>query len=171
MSHDGGWITVDGRKWRATDPSVPPKLRQELVDELMSARRAVASAKRADDDDDLRDARQRDDAAKKARGERGARWWEDVSAGDRRSRIEATIDALTRHRSPARSICPSDVARVVGGLQWRRQMGLVREVAADMAERRLIEVTQRGEVVTGPTWRGPIRLRRPHPESEGRNSG
>ena len=38
-------------------------------------------------------------------------------------------------------------------------MDLVRTVAADMAEQQLIEVVQRGEVVTGREWHGPVRLR------------
>jgi hypothetical protein len=135
-------------------------LRQELVDELMAARRAVAAAKRSDDDDDLREARRRVNAAKVALGERGAPWWEDVGDGDLRWRAEATIDALTRHRAPDRSICPSDAARVIGGTRWRGRMDLVREVAADMAERRQIDVTQRGKAVTGRNWRGPVRLRK-----------
>lgn len=154
------WITVDGRRWRATDPSIPPALRTELVDALMAARRAVAAAQRSGDDDGLRSARQRVHAAKLALGERGAPWWGDVSEGERRARAEAVIDVLTRHRAPDRTICPSDAARVIGGGGWRRHMDLVRDVAADMAARRLIDVTQRGEILTGRTWRGPVRLRR-----------
>jgi hypothetical protein len=46
--------------------------------------------------------------------------------------VESTIDALTRHRAPDGSICPSDVALVVGGEHSRGRVPLVREVAADM---------------------------------------
>lgn len=35
----GRWIVIDGRRWRATDPSIPEPLRQELVNNLMAARR------------------------------------------------------------------------------------------------------------------------------------
>jgi hypothetical protein len=38
-------------------------------------------------------------------------------------------------------------------------MNLVRTAAADMADRQLIDVVQRGEVVTGRDWHGPVRLR------------
>src|SRR3546814_5538371 len=38
---DGHYLIIDGRRWRASDPGIPDTLRQELVDELMSARRAV----------------------------------------------------------------------------------------------------------------------------------
>lgn len=73
---DGRYIVVDGRRWRASDPRLPEERRQELVDELMSARRAVAAAKRAEDPDAERAARDRVHAAKVALGERGPKWWE-----------------------------------------------------------------------------------------------
>jgi hypothetical protein len=159
VDDDARWVTIDGRRWRATDPAIPPKLRQELVDELMSARRAVAEAKRTDAAHALTGARRRVHAAKVALGERGTPWWETASDDDLRARVEATIDALARHRAPDRTICPSDAARVVGGSSWRRRMDLVRQVAAEMAERGLIDVTQRGVVVTDAVWHGPVRLR------------
>jgi len=73
---DGRYIIVDGRRWRATDPSIPEERRQELVNELMSARRAVGAAKRAGDEEAERAARARVHAAKVALGERGPKWWE-----------------------------------------------------------------------------------------------
>ena len=154
------WVTIDGRRWRASDPSIPPKLRKELVDELMAARRAVAAANRSGSEDGLRLARRRVNDAKTALGERGVPWWQELSDNDLRPRVAAAIDALARHRAPDRTICPSDAARVVGGPGWRRRMDLVRQVAADMADRQLIEVTQRGKVVAGSNWRGPVRLRK-----------
>lgn len=63
---DGHYLVINGRKWRASNPSIPPKLRQELVDELMSARRAVKDGKA--------DARKRVNDAKVALGERGQPW-------------------------------------------------------------------------------------------------
>ena len=73
---DGRYVIIDGRRWRATDPSIPEERRQELVNELMSARRAVGTAKRAGDADAERAARDRVHAAKLALGERGPKWWE-----------------------------------------------------------------------------------------------
>ena len=52
-------------------------MRQQLVNELMDARRAVKSAKAADDSFALTVARQQVDAAKRALGERGPTWWGD----------------------------------------------------------------------------------------------
>src|SRR5690606_25297412 len=66
---DGRYVVVDGRRWRATDPGIPEKVRQELVDELMSARRAVRDGEPG--------ARGRVQDAKVALGERGPKWWEE----------------------------------------------------------------------------------------------
>ena len=159
IDDDARWITIDGRRWRASDPSIPSTLRKELVDELMSARRAVATQLRSGDDDALRSARHRVHAAKLALGERGAPWWEEMGEDDLRRRAEAAIEVLARHRAPGRTICPSDAARVVGGAHWRSQMELVRQVAADMADDERIEILQHGEPVAGRTWRGPVRIR------------
>ena len=73
---DGHYVVIDGRRWRATDPDLPEARRQELVRELMSARSAVGWAKRRQDAEAERAARNRVHAAKVALGERGPKWWE-----------------------------------------------------------------------------------------------
>lgn len=146
---DGHHIIVNGRKWRATDPSIPDNFRQELVDELMAARRAVKS--------DESDARRRVHDAKTALGERGAPWWEERAGEAFDERIAAGIRALTRKRSES-SICPSDVARAVGGESWRSYMDDVRRVAAELADRDEVVVTQKGEPVAIREARGPVRI-------------
>jgi len=73
---DGRYVVIDGRRWRASDPRLPEARRQELVDELMAARRAVGAAKRSGDPDAERHARARVHEAKVALGERGRPWWE-----------------------------------------------------------------------------------------------
>lgn len=73
---DGRYIVVNGRRWRKSDPSLSEERRRELVEELMSARRAVRAAKRDGDDAAMRLARGRVHAAKVALGERGKPWWE-----------------------------------------------------------------------------------------------
>ena len=146
---DGHHIVVNGRKWRATDTGIPEKFRKELVAELMSARRAVKSR-----DEHARD---RVQDAKVALGERGEPWWEEPSEDGLRAREAATIRALLRHRS-GKTICPSDVARTLGGDDWRDLMPQIRDVAGDMAGVGEITVTQKGETVDPCTARGPIRL-------------
>lgn len=74
---DGRYIMVRGRLWRASDPRLDPATRQRHVDALMHARRAVAAARRAEDPEAERAARDRVDAAKHALGERGPVWWDD----------------------------------------------------------------------------------------------
>ena len=74
---------IKGRRWRITDPSIPEPLRQALVDELMSARRAVGAGGRADDPEAVLRARARVQDAKVALG--GARTALVVAARRRRS--------------------------------------------------------------------------------------
>ena len=74
---DGGrYVLIDGRRWRATDPSIPETERVQLVGELMRARRDVGRAVRANDAEAEQEARARVHAAKVALGERGEKWWE-----------------------------------------------------------------------------------------------
>lgn len=74
---DGHHVLIDGRRWRATDPSIPEERRQQLVNELMRARREVGRALRAGDAEAEREARARVHECKVALGERGAKWWDE----------------------------------------------------------------------------------------------
>ena len=78
---DGHHVLIDGRRWRATDPNIPEERRQELVNELMRARRDVGRALRAGDAEAVREARRRVHACKVALGERGEKWWEEEGQG------------------------------------------------------------------------------------------
>ena len=158
VSRDGRWITIEGRRWRATDPSIPGALRQELVDELMDARRAVGAARRTDDDAAEATARRRVQLAKAALGERGEPWWEPTADG-RRDRLGAAILALAAHRGPDKTICPSDAARAVGGDGWRALLPAAREEARRLAHAGAVAILQRGAPIDpdGP-WRGPVRI-------------
>ena len=97
---DAHYFVVNGRRWRKTDPDIPEKRRAELVKELMAARR-VQDRPRVQD-------------AKVALGERGEKWWEEVSVEGRSERLLAAIRALLRARPSSSSICPSDAARIAG---------------------------------------------------------
>jgi hypothetical protein len=74
---DGRYIVVRGRLWRASNPQLPPHVKEALTAELMDARRAVKAALASGDANALRSARARVQAAKEALGERGAVWWTD----------------------------------------------------------------------------------------------
>lgn len=145
---DGRYIVVDGRRWRATDPTIPEKLRTELLRALMTGRRGVKTHGDA--------ARVVVNDAKIALGERGDPWWEPTEEGTRR-RLEATIKTLLRSRG-AGSICPSDAARMVGGENWREHMATARSVAFDLRDAGVVAITQMGQRTAGTEITGPIRL-------------
>lgn len=85
---DGRHVIVNGRRWRATDPSIPEERRAELVRILMAWRREVRSTKGTAAE---AVARSGVHAAKVALGERGTPpWWEQTEA-ERRGRWQAHV--------------------------------------------------------------------------------
>ena len=71
---DRRYFVVRGRLWRLSNPALDAKVHEQLVSELMIARRAVREAK---DSQSRILARQRVDAMKQSLGERGPPWWDD----------------------------------------------------------------------------------------------
>ena len=79
---------------------------------------------------------------------------------DARTRIDAALLTLARHRAPDATTCPSDTARAIGGDNWRSLMPAVRERLRVLATRGELEVTQRGlRLDPAAEWRGPVRVR------------
>ncbi len=76
LTADGHYVVIEGRRWRATNPNLTEDVRQQLVNELMDARRAVGAALRAKDAAAEKAARARVNQAKVGLGERGPKWWE-----------------------------------------------------------------------------------------------
>jgi hypothetical protein len=72
---DGRYFVVRGRLWRLSNPALDPAVREELVRELMAARRAVREAR--GEPEAARAARKQVDATKTSLGERGPVWWSD----------------------------------------------------------------------------------------------
>lgn len=89
MTESGTHVVINGRRWRATDPSIPEDLRTELVASLMAARRAVRTDEYA---------RPAVHDAKVALGERGEPWWEPTTAEGRVDRLTRAARALLRQR-------------------------------------------------------------------------
>ena len=81
-------------------------------------------------------------------------------AGSADAVLEATILSLLDQRAEGATICPSEVARALGGDDWRPLMEPVRAAARRLVAGGEIAITQGGEVVDGADARGPIRLRR-----------
>ncbi|KJV32494.1 DUF3253 domain-containing protein [Luteibacter yeojuensis] len=77
--------------------------------------------------------------------------------------IAAAIIGLLRQRAATASICPSDVARQVAGdtTEWRSLMQPVRDEAAKLALRGVINITQgERQLDPGAVNEGAVRLRR-----------
>ena len=71
----------------------------------------------------------------------------------------AIIDVLAARPATA-TICPSEVARMVGGEHWRDLMEPTRAAARRLVVEGRIEIVQQGAVVDPSRAKGPIRLRR-----------
>ena len=84
---DGRYILVGGRRWRATDPMIPPERAAELRSALMAWRREVKATRGTEAE---RSARAGVQAAKVALGERGRPWWEQTAA-ERKERWETVV--------------------------------------------------------------------------------
>ena len=68
---DGRYFVVRGRLWRRANPNLPVDVRDELVKQLMNARRALRGQS---PEAERHQAREQVDRAKRALGERGPVW-------------------------------------------------------------------------------------------------
>lgn len=78
-------------------------------------------------------------------------------------RLETAITDLLAARAPSSTICPSEVARAVGGDDgeaWRPLMEPARRAARRMVARGEVQMLQNGRVVNPSAVSGPIRLRK-----------
>lgn len=95
---DGRWIVVDGRRWRAEDPTLPADASARLRSHLGRARAAVRSASSDAERDAARD---RVQLAKEGLGERGDSWWE-LPERERAHRAEDRLASLDELAPPTR---------------------------------------------------------------------
>jgi hypothetical protein len=79
VTPDGRYFVVRGRLWRMANPGLDEAERADLVQRLMTARRAVRGAKQAADREAEAAARNAVDEFKRSLGERGPVWWSDGS--------------------------------------------------------------------------------------------
>lgn len=87
---DQRYIIVHDRLWRAANPNLPVELKDQLVHDLMNARRAVKAAQSAKNAIALKTARNAVNTAKIALGERGEVWWTDGSPDYNRHLVKNT---------------------------------------------------------------------------------
>jgi len=74
---DGRYIVVQGRLWRAANPTLPAERKIRFMRELLNGRRALKAAKLSGDEAAITDARRRVALAQVGLGERGRVWWKD----------------------------------------------------------------------------------------------
>ncbi len=75
--------------------------------------------------------------------------------------ISAEILRQTGESGPARSICPSDVARALAPENWRPLMTPIRQAAAALAGEGRLRILRKGKPVPPEEMRGVIRLSAP----------
>lgn len=75
--------------------------------------------------------------------------------------ISAEILRQTAARGPAKSICPSDVARALAPDDWRPLMTAIRQAAAALAGQGRLRILRKGRAVAPEEMRGVIRLAAP----------
>lgn len=88
LTPDKRYLVVNGRLWRASNPSLSEPIRQLWVEKLMDARRAVKAA--GSDRHSLTTARASVDIAKRELGERGPVWWTDGAPDYNRHLVKNT---------------------------------------------------------------------------------
>lgn len=93
VTPDGRYFVVRGRLWRMSDPNLPPDKRDRLVKVLKSARRKVATTRKAADERGESAAHDAVDRAKRALGERGPVWCDDGSPDLNRHMARTTVYA------------------------------------------------------------------------------
>lgn len=79
------------------------------------------------------------------------------------ARLDLELARLLDSRAASATVCPSEVARAVGGEEWRELMEPARAAARRMVVAGTAEITQGGRVVDPSTAKGPIRVRRRRP--------
>lgn len=83
--------------------------------------------------------------------------------------IEATLLRLVGERGADKTVCPSEVARALGGAEqdeWRRLMQPVRRAAVRLAKRGDVAILRRGRPVDPDDFRGIYRLGAPRGASD-----
>lgn len=73
--------------------------------------------------------------------------------------VSATILVLAAERGNDKTICPSEVARMLWPDEWRNHMEEVRLAALALRDEGKVQISQKGREVTDNKVKGPIRIR------------
>lgn len=76
-----------------------------------------------------------------------------------RAIIAETIINMATESGADKSICPSDVARVLFPADWRKHMDEVRAEAINLQQHGRVLITQKGKPVDTGQLKGPVRIR------------
>jgi hypothetical protein len=90
MTPDGRYIVVQGRLWRAANPSLPAEAKVRHMRDLLNGRRALKAAKTAGDEAAITAARGVIREAEVGLGERGPVWWKDGAPDLNRQLVKNT---------------------------------------------------------------------------------
>jgi len=74
-------------------------------------------------------------------------------------KISKMILLAAIQRGPEKSICPSEIARMLFPGHWRKYMKNVLEVAIDLHNQGKVIITQKGKLVDVNHIRGPVRIK------------
>lgn len=72
--------------------------------------------------------------------------------------IQRALREFAAARASEKTFCPSELARSLGGKNWRDWMPAIRAEAVRLVAAGELRCTQRGVAVKPDTARGPIRL-------------
>jgi len=87
---DGRYIVVQGRLWRAANPTLPAERKVRYMRELLNGRRALKAAKLSGEEAAITAARQMVALAQVGLGERGKVWWKDGAPDLNRTLVKNT---------------------------------------------------------------------------------
>jgi hypothetical protein len=73
--------------------------------------------------------------------------------------IRQTILHMATDRGMDKTICPSEVARALFPVNWRKYMEEVREAAIELQQEGKVSITQKGEPADVEHIKGPIRIK------------
>mgnify|MGYP003575913919 CR=1 FL=1 len=91
VTPDERYFVFKERLWRMANPELAHDERASLVRQLMTARRAIAAAKKLGDERAVRQARAIVDRTKRALGERGPTWWKNGTPDSHRCMVRARL--------------------------------------------------------------------------------